>query len=63
MTDHSSPNPTPKSTTMLAPTTTQQAYDPNTALWPLVRVLADIAQRVSLEQVRRLAEQDREEAP
>ncbi len=63
MTDRSSPNRTAIPTSRSSRTTTEQTYDASNPLRPLVRVLADIAQRVALEQVRRLAEQDREEAP
>lgn len=43
-------------------TTTEQEQDSSTALWPLVLVLADIAQRVASEQARQLADREREQA-
>lgn len=63
MSDRPIPTSTSSPSELSRPTTTEQADDPSTALWPLVRVLADIAQRVASEQARRLAEEEREHAP
>ena len=62
MTDRSSPNRTAIPTSRSSRTTTEQTYDASNLLRPLVRVLADIALRVTAEQRRQLSEQEREDA-
>lgn len=62
MTDLSSPNRTAISTAQSTRTTTEQTCNSSHPLWPLVRALADIAQRVAAEQERRLAEPKQEDA-